>query len=476
MAEKKPKKRILEQLKLDGFWDNMSPNQRRGATVVGGISGLLLLMGVLTGGDDTKTSKTRESVKRSVLTDVNTRSIGIDALNAKVKTVVKENSNLTKTVDRLKKEIAEIKRRRGNNPDVTRQIGVLESQIKNITRKAQSIGWDVEDIKEGYFEVPGQEGDFVDAPTVKTKTQNISTLPVVKAVETKVVKKKKPASVEAGLNQDPSYYFRTAPVRPAAPAPVAGAPSLKNGALEGGGLVIRTVVSVSQANENDSQRKETFIPAGSVISGITLNGLDAATGRGARKDPFPVVVRVQKEAILPNEYTADIRECFATLAGYGELSSERAMLRGEAFSCITNDGEIIEVDLPAYAVGEDGKAGIRGRLVSKAGSLIAKTAIAGFGAGIAEAFDSSPVPVIQTAGVSSERTYQDNFSSNAGQHGASKGASAALTRLADYYMDMADQIFPVIEVDAGRQIDIIVTTGFRLKIKKLNNIKLASKR
>jgi hypothetical protein len=33
-------------------------------------------------------------------------------------------------------------------------------------------------------------------------------------------------------------------------------------------------------------------------------------------------------------------------------------------------------------------------------------------------------------------------------------------------MDMADQIFPVIEVDAGRTIDIVLTSGFQLDIRK----------
>ncbi|MCG8026307.1 MAG: conjugal transfer protein TraB, partial [Candidatus Thiodiazotropha endolucinida] len=55
------------------------------------------------------------------------------------------------------------------------------------------------------------------------------------------------------------------------------------------------------------------------------------------------------------------------------------------------------------------------------------------------------------------------------------GASAALTRLADYYMDMADQIFPVVEVDAGRQIDIVLTSGFKLNVKNFKNSKLAKK-
>jgi conjugal transfer pilus assembly protein TraB len=66
------------------------------------------------------------------------------------------------------------------------------------------------------------------------------------------------------------------------------------------------------------------------------------------------------------------------LSGYGDLSSERAYLRGETFSCIREDGGVIEAQLDSYAVGEDGKAGVRGRLVSKQGQMVAKSLIAGF--------------------------------------------------------------------------------------------------
>lgn len=465
----KPKKRILEQLKLDGVWDNMDPGHRRVAAIILGIAGLFAIMSLVTGGDESSSRKTRDSVKRSVLTDQDTRSIGIDALTAKVKTVESENASLTKDLERVQSELADIKRRRGNDPDVARQMAVLQSQLKNLTNQAKTLGWKVADIQEGYFQVPGEESS-----STQKKPQEAKQDPKVQS-ELPDVDAAKTTSVEAGLNDDPSYYFRSAPVRPTSPAPVAGAPDLQNGAQAGGGLTIFTVESVRQDDSLEADKEPVFLPSGTIISGVLLNGLDAATGRGARKDPFPALVRIQKEAILPNHFQADIKDCFGLLSGYGELSSERAMLRGETFSCVTHNKEWIEIAFPAYAVGEDGKAGIRGRLVSKAGSLIAKTSLAGFAAGIAEAFDTSPVPVIQTGDVSGGRVFQDSFSSDATKHGASQGASAALTRLADYYMDMADQIFPVIEVDAGRQIDIVLTSGVKLEVKNANSFNLAKK-
>lgn len=76
-------------------------------------------------------------------------------------------------------------------------------------------------------------------------------------------------------------------------------------------------------------------------------------------------VRIQTDAIMPNGWRADLKECFLLMSGYGDMSSERALLRGETLSCIKDDGAIIQAKLPSYAAGEDGKAGLRGRLVSK---------------------------------------------------------------------------------------------------------------
>lgn len=57
---------------------------------------------------------------------------------------------------------------------------------------------------------------------------------------------------------------------------------------------------------------------------------------------------------------------------------------------------VIEAKLDSYAVGEDGKAGVRGRVVSKQGQIIAKSLMAGFLGGVSEAFDVNPVPVVST--------------------------------------------------------------------------------
>jgi conjugal transfer pilus assembly protein TraB len=217
------------------------------------------------------------------------------------------------------------------------------------------------------------------------------------------------------------------------------------------------------ANEKPSSGIRVYLPPGSILTGTLLTGLDAPTGQAARRDPFPVVVRIQKEAILPNYFRADVRECFLLMSGYGDLSSERAYLRGEAFSCVRADGKVIDTPLPSYAAGEDGKAGVRGRLVSKQGAMIARAMVAGFLDAFSSVFQRAAVPTINLSSGDSA-AFQRVLSSASLQTGAIAGVGKALDRLAQYYIDMAEQMFPVIEVDAGRQIDVITTGGTALKL------------
>ena len=42
----------------------------------------------------------------------------------------------------------------------------------------------------------------------------------------------------------------------------------------------------------------------------------------------------------------------------------------------------------------------------------------------------------------------------------------ALDRVADYYLKLADKIFPVLEVDAGRDVDIVITQSASIVTEK----------
>ena len=124
----------------------------------------------------------------------------------------------------------------------------------------------------------------------------------------------------------------------------------------------------------------------------------------------------------------------------------------------------IEVPRDAYAVGEDGKVGVRGRLVSKPGALLAKAFQVSFLTSFAKVFTQVPSIPISTGGT--QMQFQSMFTPQAAAAGAAGGVGGAMDRLADYYMEMAEQTFPVLEVDAGRAVELIVNKGVSLRLAR----------
>lgn len=213
-----------------------------------------------------------------------------------------------------------------------------------------------------------------------------------------------------------------------------------------------------------SAEQGTFVPAGSIIEGVLLSGMDAPTSGAAQKNPVPALMRVSKEAILPNRYRENIRECFIILAGEGELSSERAKMRSETISCIRKDGGVIEAPIDGYVTGEDGKVGMRGRLVSKQGSVLAKTFAAGLASGIAQVLTPQTVPQLSIGSTGSVQTQQADLGT-AGEAGLYGGVANSAQQLSKFYLDLASQMFPVIEIDAGRKVTVILVRGTFLSLK-----------
>ncbi|MDD2944312.1 MAG: TrbI/VirB10 family protein [Acinetobacter sp.] len=215
----------------------------------------------------------------------------------------------------------------------------------------------------------------------------------------------------------------------------------------------------SAPKKNESIQAKLLIQhgmtTGSMMSGILINGMDATAGRG-QSNAVPALIRVKTNAILPNRYSQLAKECFVLVSGVGNLASERAEMRGEKIACIFKDGTIIDGPISAFVVGEDGKNGLRGRVVSKQGAAIARSIFAGTIAGLGKQLAPSQVPSLNI-GSGDNVKYETPNVGQAGKIAAASGVGNALERVANFYMDLAEQTMPVIEIDAGRRVTIILT-------------------
>lgn len=207
-----------------------------------------------------------------------------------------------------------------------------------------------------------------------------------------------------------------------------------------------------------------WIPSGSFVPGVLLSGLDAPTATAAARNPHPVLIHLVEPSVLPGLRRMDIARCHVTGAGYGQLASERAYVRIERIACVLRSGDVIDTKIKGYVAGEAGKTGIRGRLVSKQGKMLSRGILAGFASGFGGAVERSN----STAGVVAGGTFtvSSRSSGDLVKTGIGGGAGEAGRLLAEYYLELAEEVFPVIEIDAGRRVDVIITEGTELVPRK----------
>ncbi|OAI23918.1 TraB/VirB10 family protein [Methylomonas koyamae] len=453
---------------VDTWWTRLSPAAKRNLAV-GSICTVVLAVIIALATVTPEVSKplSKQATIQHILTDSDPRSLGIDGISAQLRDLLQKNDEQARRLAAIEEQ-----QRREQQSDEIRFKQWTTAEREAYEAKLQAVTGEVESLKNKATTSPlATNPADANQATLEPTTQGRPSY-------------RRPSNAPFDNGQDDlNRVFEQAAI----PGPTSGNTGVSGGRANSqapAAMQIRVIQEgAEQSNGKDKDAAQTtaqgqsqpvhansdvFIPAGSILTGVLLNGLDAPTGRKAKKEPMPVLFRIKKEAILPNRFHADVRECFLLAAGFGDLSAERAYFRGETFSCVRQDGGVIEVPMNAYATGEDGKNGVRGRVVSKQGALLAQSMMAGFLRGFSDAFGRNQIPVLMTGGIgalSGTTPFQSAFSSQSMEGGALKGAGYAMERLSHFYMDMAEEIYPVIEVDATRQVNFIVQKGTALKLK-----------
>ena len=433
-------------MNLKAWFSKIPPKKRQWLVIGGGLTALLLCLTVVTQ-DEGKIVRVSPKTDRSinVLTDQKRRNLGMDAIASRVNSLATENKRLRAEVERLSKDISD-----------TRSNDALERQMRERFDKLQNEVSRLREMSGTVVPIQAYTTDESDGTQTAEFANNPFQVPEATG-----------GQVQGGGSLEPMQTQ----------GKTTSSSKNNSGKKEATKTVSRPMVVVSEdtqptfgssAQRNAKKKNEAatvnYIPAGSILTGTLITGGDFPTGSGGKDNPMPVLVRLTKTAILPNRFQSDVRECFMLMSGHGDLSSERAKFRGETLSCVRHDGGVIQTKLNSYVAGEDGKEGIKGRLVSKQGQMIARTLVAGFLSGISDAFDYTPVEVLSTTSSGSVE-YQSNFSGDAVKSGLATGASNAAEKVADFYAKLANSMVPVVEITPGRQVDIVVVSGAKIDPK-----------
>ncbi len=202
----------------------------------------------------------------------------------------------------------------------------------------------------------------------------------------------------------------------------------------------------------------TYLPPGAFARSTLLTGVYASTAGASGAEPMPVLMKIEDPAVLPNRWKTDVRSCHVTGTAAGDLSSERVLIRLDRLSCVSKSGRTLDVRVQGYGIGSDGKVGVKGRLVTRSGSAIAAALSVSLLEGVGRAVSLSS----QQTTTSSLTGSQTVDYTNAWTGGLGQGLAQGMDRIAAYYLKLADKILPVLEVDAGASVDLVISRGVLL--------------
>lgn len=222
----------------------------------------------------------------------------------------------------------------------------------------------------------------------------------------------------------------------------------------------------SKNNKKVEDKKKTVYMPPSFTEASLLSGVIAPTSKNSGDSQVPMIIRIKNLAILPNEFKQDIKGCFVIANGEGNLAQERVLTRLATLSCISKDGQsIIDQPVKGWVIDKDGRAGMRGKVVAKFGAHTARVALAGAIAGFGEVF-SETAHVTYSGAYGSSRQLKDTDLDTLAQAGLGGSLVAVASDLEEFYLSLAEQTLPVIEVGPTKDITIAFQEGVELEIKK----------
>ncbi len=211
-----------------------------------------------------------------------------------------------------------------------------------------------------------------------------------------------------------------------------------------------------------------FVPPNAYTKAKVLVGVDAATGVTNNADPKPVLFRITGPAVHVGQagrfQTTDLSGCLVNGAAYGELSSEKIYVRLQRISCPAGPRQVSVATVEGYA-SHMGKAGVRGRVISREGGLTGRAMLAGTLQGLGNSLTKYTDAKTSAFGLGTGAAVTAQASLDARDVASGSvggGVANAAEMLADYYVKRAEQYQPVVEMPTGIEVELVFLSGFEI--------------
>jgi conjugal transfer pilus assembly protein TraB len=258
--------------------------------------------------------------------------------------------------------------------------------------------------------------------------------------------------------------FTLAASAPLNAAAAAGDPNGQQGTMPPGADDVTDGAASPAGAESRVRKLSSYVPAGSYAPATVIAGVDASAGVKSQENPVPVLLRLNgpvttAAAGAGQGARINLTGCTVLGSAAADLSSERVYVRLTTMTCVNGRSEVLEVPVAGIVVGS-GKAGVRGKVVTREGGLVRSAAVAGLLQGIGQT-------AANAAGeVTGSDTLDGTVSSITGASAAGAiggGITGAANSLAEYYIERAEQYQPVVSLYAGTEVEVVFLDGVDLR-------------
>ncbi|MGV2495953.1 TraB/VirB10 family protein [Pelagerythrobacter aerophilus] len=208
-----------------------------------------------------------------------------------------------------------------------------------------------------------------------------------------------------------------------------------------------------------------YLPPNSYAPATVIVGVDASTGVTSQSDPLPVVLRITGPArsVLKGNrlLTTDLTGCLVNGAARGDLSAEKVYVKLVRMTCAQPGGRYAVSEVKGF-IAFAGKSGVRGRVVSREGSLVSQALLAGIVGGFGRGFSANANGVF-AGRVGEDGTREALSPTDILAGGFGQGAGEAADTVSKYLIERAEQYQPVVEMPTGIAVEIVFLDGVHVR-------------
>lgn len=205
-----------------------------------------------------------------------------------------------------------------------------------------------------------------------------------------------------------------------------------------------------------------YLPPNSYAPARVIVGVDASAGVNSQTDPLPVVLRItgparsvmQRGRVL----TTRIQGCVINGAARGDLSAEKVYVKLAKMTCDQPGGRVAVSEVKGF-ISFAGKAGVRGRVVSREGSLVGQALLAGIAGGFGRGFSANTNAALSGLQVTTNGRRPELGAGDIVKGGLGNGVAEAGDMVSKYLIERAEQYQPVIEMPTGIDVEIVFLDG-----------------